>query len=78
MKIKLQSPINGRELTPIQESNDVEAQLVIWGTDVVVSQCKRKFKMFILSFRHLETDIDERHDGIDAGELFYLQKLREV
>lgn len=61
--------------TPV---HDTDAQLVIWGTDVVVNHCKAKFKRFILSFMDSDTDIDERYDGINVEEPFYLQKLKEV
>ncbi|KAK6643233.1 hypothetical protein RUM43_004738 [Polyplax serrata] len=61
--------------TPV---HDTDAQLVIWGTDVVVNHCKAKFKRFILSFMDSDTDIDERYDGINVEEPFYLQKLKEI
>lgn len=54
------------------------AQVVIWGTDVVVSECKSKFKRFIVRFIDPETDLDERSEGIDPEEPLYLQKLKEV
>ena len=50
-------------------------QLVIWGTNVVVSEAKDKFTRFILRFIDPET---EEADGIDPNEPLYLQKLDEV
>lgn len=69
--------MNG-ELPSTEEDNNGDAQLVIWGTDVIVSHCKKKFKKFIISFMQCYTDIDERCEGINTEEPFYLQKLREV
>ena len=56
----------------------VGPQLVIWGTDVVVSQCKEKFRKFIS--RYIDTSMadDERFDGVDAQQPYYLQRLDEV
>jgi len=56
----------------------VGPQLVIWGTDVVVSQCKEKFRKFIS--RYIDTSMadDERFDGVDAQQPYYLQRLDEI
>lgn len=53
-------------------------QLVIWGTDVVVSQCKEKFVHFIT--RYIDDSIadDDKFDGVDVKEPYYLQCLDEV
>ena len=53
-------------------------QLVIWGTDVVVSQCKEKFRRFLTRFIDRSVDEDEMFDGMDINEPYYLQKLAEV
>lgn len=53
-------------------------QLVIWGTDVVVSQCKAKFKNFLLTFVEEVPDSDERMEGMDSSQPLYMQKLDEV
>lgn len=52
--------------------------MVIWGTDVVVSRCKQKFKNFINNFVEPNTDEDERLENMDSNEPLYLQKLEEV
>ncbi|KAK7066561.1 DNA replication licensing factor, mcm4 component [Halocaridina rubra] len=53
-------------------------QLVIWGTDVVVSECKDRFKNFILRFTDPDAADDERVDGMNTDEPLYLQKLEEI
>ncbi|XP_063707123.1 DNA replication licensing factor MCM4 [Culicoides brevitarsis] len=53
-------------------------QLVIWGTNVVVNECKAKFKRFIE--RYIDPDIanDEISEGINLNEPLYMQKLDEI
>ncbi|XP_050720890.1 DNA replication licensing factor MCM4-like [Eriocheir sinensis] len=53
-------------------------QLVIWGTDVVVSECKDKFKAFVQTFVDPDAEDDERCEGMNANEPLYLQKLEEI
>jgi len=53
-------------------------QLVIWGTDVVVSECKDRFKQFVLQFVEPETEDDERTEQMNTDEPLYLQKLEEI
>ena len=53
-------------------------QMVIWGTDVVVSECKDRFKQMILEFVEPNAEEDERVEGMNAEEPLYLQKLEEV
>ncbi|XP_038070017.1 DNA replication licensing factor mcm4-A-like [Patiria miniata] len=50
-------------------------QLVIWGTNVVVSEAKSKFTRFIQRFIDPEA---EEAEGIDPNEPLYLQKLDEI
>jgi len=53
-------------------------QLVIWGTDVVVSHCKEKFRRFISKFVDKEVAEDEAFEGMDISQPYYLQRLEEV
>ncbi|XP_033755282.1 DNA replication licensing factor mcm4-A-like isoform X2 [Pecten maximus] len=53
-------------------------QLVIWGTDVVVSHCKEKFRRFIARFIDRNVSEDEEFSGMDINEPYYLQRLEEV
>ncbi|XP_068249560.1 DNA replication licensing factor MCM4-like [Palaemon carinicauda] len=53
-------------------------QLVIWGTDVVVSECKDRFKTFVLRFTDPDAAEDERVDGMNTSDPLYLQKLEEI
>lgn len=69
----------GTRLTSeISSDPNAGPQLVIWGTDVVVSQCKEKFKRFILRFIDHNVQSDERFEGMNVEEPFYLQRLEEV
>ncbi|KAB7499902.1 DNA replication licensing factor MCM4 [Armadillidium nasatum] len=53
-------------------------QLVIWGTDVVVSECKERFKQFVLKFVDPDAEYDEKTNEMNEDEPLYLQKLEEV
>lgn len=53
-------------------------QLVIWGTDVVVSECKDRFKTFVQTFVDPDAADDERCEGMNTDEPLYLQKLEEI
>ncbi|XP_071174177.1 DNA replication licensing factor mcm4-A-like [Mytilus galloprovincialis] len=53
-------------------------QLVIWGTDVVVSQCKDKFRRFITKYVDKNMAGDEQFDGMDINEPYYIQRLEEI
>lgn len=59
-------------------ADDAAPNLVIWGTDVVVSRCKQKFKAFINNFIEPNAEEDERLENMDLNEPLYLQKLEEV
>lgn len=50
-------------------------QMVIWGTNVVVTETKDKFQRFVERFIDHEADPSE---GINPHEPLYLQKLEEV
>lgn len=68
-------------MEPIPESSETdnaENQLVIWGTNVVISRCKEQFKQFILRYIDPEAEEDERMEGMNINEPLYLQKLDEV
>jgi len=71
-------PSDGIPSPAVPGSDESGPQLVIWGTDVVVSTCKTKFKRFILMFIDYETEMDERTEDINSQEPLYLQKLKEV
>ena len=64
-------------MTPIREQSEASGpQLVIWGTDVVVSMCKSKFRRFINQF--LPSDEENLNENLDISEPFYLQELQQV
>jgi len=69
----------GSDLGNIPESEmgmDTGAQprMVIWGTDVVVEDCREKFSRFLKTYKCSEFDSQE-HPGIVPDQPFYLQKL---
>lgn len=70
------------QLEPIpenQETTDNNApHLVIWGTNVSVAECKKKFKQFILRYIDPSAEEDEVGEGMNVNEPLYLQKLEEV
>ncbi|XP_067652856.1 DNA replication licensing factor mcm4-A-like [Haliotis asinina] len=53
-------------------------QLVIWGTDVDIEQCKDKFKRFITKYIDHDVADDEQFAGMDINEPYYLQRLAEI
>jgi len=52
-----------------------ENRMVIWGTDVVVEDCREKFMKFLQNYVCQEFDSQD-HPGIDASKPFYMQKLQ--
>ena len=67
-------PTDTTEGAPTSEV--AEPKLVIWGTDVVVSDTKEKFKGFITEF--MIDELDEMSDEFDPVRPLYMQKLEEV
>lgn len=61
-----------------QETDSAEPHLVIWGTNVSVQECKKKFKQFILRYIDPSVEQDEIAEGMNVNEPLYLQKLEEV
>lgn len=61
-----------------EETESSGPQLVIWGTNVVVNECKKKFKSFIERYIDNTPEYDERSEGMDLNEPLYMQKLEEV
>jgi DNA replication licensing factor MCM4 len=56
--------------------NNGDNQVVIWGTDVHVNECKHRFISFVRKF-HLT--MEEAHiEGVDPLKSFYMQKLEEI
>jgi len=74
-QVNLAGPTEGN-LTPIREQNETGPQLVIWGTDVVVSQCKTKFRQFINNFTL--TNEENIAENINSSEPLYLQELQQI
>jgi DNA replication licensing factor MCM4 len=59
-------------------TNTQSAQLLVWGTNVVISECKLKFKNFLMRYIDPEIEQDEVEEGMNLNEPLYLQKLDEV
>lgn len=53
-------------------------QQIIWGTDVVIAECKSKFKSFLQEFVETQIEIDELMETVDFERPLYIQKLEEV
>lgn len=68
----------GDDGASVATSGGPAARLVIWGTDVVVSTCKDKFRRFLSMFIDPETEEDERVEDMNEAEPLYLQKLEEI
>ena len=67
-------PTDTTEGAPTSEA--AEPKLVIWGTDVVVSETKEKFKSFLTEFTIDE--LDEMNEEFDRTQPLYMQKIEEV
>lgn len=74
--MQLEPIAEGRsDSAPISETTP---QLVIWGTNVVVSECKKKFQQFLLRYIDLDVAQDEMSENINLSEPLYMQKLEEI
>ena len=68
----------GAAMSDITSEANVGDNMVIWGTDVVISHCKEKFRRFLESYVEAEVAEDERVAGMDVDQPLYLQRLEEV
>jgi DNA replication licensing factor MCM4 len=73
----------GGSLEPIaemdtQSESGTQAQLLVWGTNVVISECKSKFKNFLIRYIDPEAESDEIEEGMNLNEPLYMQKLDEI
>lgn len=66
------------EIDGIPDSQSSGPQLVIWGTNVVVSECKTKFKRFMMRYIDPDAQQDEVSEGMNLNEPLYMQKLEEI
>jgi len=66
------------ELVPPSENSESAPTMVIWGTDVQVNDCKRKFKRFVETFVDIGMTDEERFEGLNPNEPYYLQRLAEI
>ncbi|CAF5127197.1 unnamed protein product [Rotaria magnacalcarata] len=76
---------SARKLRLVNEQDELEGdidinaadnQVVIWGTDVHVNECKRRFISFLKKF-HLNVE-EANIEGVDPAQPFYMQKLEEI
>ena len=65
-------------MVPPSENSENAPHMVIWGTDVQLNDCKRKFKRFIQTFQDSETADDEKFEGLDHTKPYYQQRLNEI
>lgn len=52
--------------------------LMVWGTNVVISEVKNKFKNFLMRYIDPEAEQDEIEEGMNLNEPLYMQKMDEV
>jgi len=74
----VQDPRPAGSETDAQRGAPTGPQLVVWGTDVVVSQCKEQFVKFMERYIDRNVASDEKFEGMDMDEPIYMQKLEEV
>ncbi|KOX68806.1 DNA replication licensing factor MCM4 [Melipona quadrifasciata] len=60
------------------ESDTAGPHLVVWGTNVVINQCKEQFKLFFQHFINPDAENDELPENMNLSEPLYLQKLEEI
>ncbi|XP_054016104.1 DNA replication licensing factor MCM4 [Hylaeus anthracinus] len=78
-QVTLQEPIPEVHRAPgTSESEAAGPHLVVWGTNVLISQCKEQFKSFFERFIDPEAENDELSENINLSEPLYLQKLEEI
>ncbi|KII70004.1 DNA replication licensing factor mcm4-B [Thelohanellus kitauei] len=65
---------NNREARFV-ENTEIESRLVIWGTDIVLNECKEHIRNFINKYM---PDRQECGDFYDIARPFYLQKIEEI
>merc|ERR1719481_52359 len=58
--------------------SDNTASVVIWGTDVSVTQCKVKMMKFVRTYINPEAADDETFAEFDPAKPYYLQRLEEI
>ena len=61
---------------PTSDAAAAAPALVIWGTDVVVSETKEKFRKFICEF--VDEEAEDMGEGFDPLLPVYMQRLDEV
>ena len=66
------------DLVPPSENSENTPTMVIWGTDVRVNDCKHKFKRFVDTFMDIAMTDEERFEGLNPEEPYYLQRLAEI
>lgn len=60
------------------DSTPHQPKLVVWGTNVVVSECLKKFKDFLMRYIDPDAAQDEISEGMNLNEPLYIQKLEEI
>lgn len=68
----------GTDPTAVSSETNAGPQQIIWGTDVVIAECKNKFKLFLQEFVETQIEVDELMETVDFERPLYIQKLEEV
>ena len=66
------------DFVPPSENSENAPQMVIWGTNVQIVDCKKKFTRFIQTFMDQELAEDEEFEGLDHSRPYYEQRLHEI
>lgn len=78
-QFSLQEPIpEVPNAPPTSDSDTAGPHLVVWGTNVIISQCKEQFKSFFQQFIDPDAENDELTENMNLSEPLYLQKLEEI
>ncbi|XP_043464971.1 DNA replication licensing factor MCM4 [Leptopilina heterotoma] len=77
-QVNVDEPIPEEAVAGTSESENAGPQLVIWGTNVVVSRVKEQFKRFVTRFIDPDAENDELPETLNLSEPLYLQKLNEI
>ncbi|XP_058462166.1 DNA replication licensing factor MCM4 [Malaya genurostris] len=75
---QLEPIAEGSQPSETDSATPNQPRLVVWGTNVVVSECLKKFKDFLLRYIDPDADQDEISEGMNLNEPLYIQKMEDI
>ncbi|EDS35571.1 DNA replication licensing factor MCM4 [Culex quinquefasciatus] len=75
---QLEPIAEGSQPSEAESATPSQPKLVVWGTNVIVSDCLRKFKDFMMRYIDPDAAQDEISEGMNLNEPLYMQKLEEI